>query len=743
MKQVLQSIRSGEVEVKDVPPPGPAPGRILVRIAASLVSPGTERMMMEFSSKSLLRKAQARPDLVRQVMGKVRKEGLLSTVDAVRNRLEQPMPLGYSCAGTVIHAGEGVDGFQPGDPVACAGAGYAVHAEYVSVPKNLAAKVPPGVDLESAAFATLGAIAMHGLRLAQPQLGETVAVIGLGLLGQITLQLLKAAGCRCVGTDLRQDRVDLALKLGAEGATTDPEGFADQVMQITSGAGADAVLITADSRSDQPVELAARAARDRAVVVAVGAVGTKLPRKPFFEKELEFRISRSYGPGRYDPGYEEQGQDYPIGYVRWTENRNMQSFLDLAASAQLDLQSLVTHRFEVENAGQAYELIGGEEPFLGVLIVYRDVDAPPQGTIELQARPAPGSAAKAEEGLRIGLIGAGTFATGFLLPAISKLPSTELLGVCSGRGASARTAAERFGFGYCSSDPERILQDAQINAVVIATRHDLHCDLVVRALSLGKHVFCEKPLCLDERELERILRAYGQAGDPAPLLAVGFNRRFSPWALRLKSFLEKAGEPLLIQYRVNAGYIPPEHWVHDPREGGGRIIGEVCHFVDFLLFLTGQLPTKVSAHAMPDGGRYRSDNLSATLTFADGSQGVITYSANGDTALAKERVEAFGGGRSASLDNFRSLELYQDGRRRASRSLIRQDKGYRGEWERFRQAACGESPAPFRLGELAAVSLATFRMLDSIRRGGAFVDIDADGFLKGVQPEHPSGPQSR
>ena len=713
MKQLLQNLRTGETLVAEVPMPTPQAGEALVRTAASLVSAGTERMLVEFAEKSLLGKARSRPDLARQVLDKARREGVLTTLETAFNRLDQPMPLGYSSAGTIAALGEGMQGFHVGQRVACAGGGYAVHAEYVCVPRNLLAPLPDRVDFEPAAFTTLGAIALHGFRLAEMQLGERVAVIGLGLLGLLTVGIARAAGCQVLGIDLDAGRVALAEKMGAQAVLREQAEAA--ALGFSRGRGCDTVLICADTPSADPVELAGAIARDRARVVAAGAVGLHLPRKIYFEKELTFVNSRSYGPGRYDPAYEEGGQDYPIGYVRWTEGRNLEAFVDLLANGQIDVQPLISHRFPIEQALQAYDLITGKlgEPFLGVLLTY---DSEPVTDVERDENEGrkPSTFNLQSETVKLGVLGAGNFATAVLLPALRKIPTVELAGIVSPSGLSAQHAANRFGFDYAGSDEARIMEDPQINTVAVLTRHHLHARQVMAALAAGKHVFCEKPLALNETELEEIQAVL--SAHPS-LLMVGFNRRFAPLARRLRDFLDGRQEPLVAHYRVNAGYIPPNHWVHDPAQGGGRIIGEGCHFVDFLAFLAGDPPVSVTARALPDTSHYREDNAVLTFTFPDGSLGTLSYLSNGDKAFPKERVEVFCGGLVAVLDDYRSLETVQDGRRQVWRSRLRQDKGHQAEWEAFTAAITSGGPPPIPYLHLFGVTTATFAAVQALRSG--------------------------
>jgi predicted dehydrogenase/threonine dehydrogenase-like Zn-dependent dehydrogenase len=717
MKQLLQNIRSGETLVSDVPVPTPQPGEALIKTAASMVSAGTERMLVEFAEKSLIGKARSRPDLVRQVLDKARREGVLTTMEATFNRLEQPMPLGYSSSGIITALGDGMHGFRVGQHVACAGGGYAVHAEYVTVPRQLLTPLPDPVDFESAAFTTLGVIALHGFRLCEVQLGERIAVIGLGLLGLLAVQIALAAGCQVLGVDLDLGRVELAKTFGSKAVLR--EQAEEAAASFSRGRGCDAVLICADTSSDDPVELAGLIARDRARIVATGAVGLHLPRKIYFEKELTFLNSRSYGPGRYDLGYEEGGHDYPIGYVRWTEGRNMEAVVDLLASGSLDVHPLITHRFSIENAPTAYELITGKtgEAFLGVLLTYpheSELSAVhPVASIQNRQKTVSSPRNKLAGPVKLGVLGAGGFATAVMLPALKKVPNLELIKIASGSGLSAQKAAERFGFPSASSQEDEVIQDPSINTLAILTRHHLHASQVLACLRAGKHVFCEKPLALNETELSEIENELAAPG--SPYLMVGFNRRFSAMAQNLQAFFQGRQEPLAVNYRVNAGYIPLSHWLHDPRQGGGRIVGEGCHFIDFLSFLVGQVPISVSAQALPDQGRYREDNVVLTFTFPDRSIGVVSYLANGDKSFPKERVEVFCGGSVGVLDDFRSLELISKGRRKKTTSRLRQDKGHLAEWLAFAQVLSLGGPPPIPYDHLFGVMRAAFASVTALR----------------------------
>lgn len=716
MKQLLQNLRSGETQVADVPVPSVRPGMALVRTAASLVSAGTERTLVEFAEKNLVDKARSRPDLVRQVLDKARREGVLSTMEATLNRLDQPMPLGYSSAGIVEAAGPGLHGFEVGDRVACAGGGFAVHAENNLVPQNLLARLPASVDFESGAFATLAAIALHGLRLGEPQVGERVAVIGLGLLGLLAIQLARASGCSVFGVDLDPQRVELACTFGVQAVQR--SGAVEAALSFSQGQGMDLVLICADTASDDPVNLAGEIARDRARVIAIGAVGMDIPRKIYYEKELDFRISRSYGPGRYDPNYEERGHDYPIGFTRWTEGRNLQAVVDLMADGKLNVQPLITHRYPIEQAPKAYDLITGKskEPFIGVVLTYPQDNKDVSRNIT-QRIVLPSTVHSPASDIHLGVLGAGNYATAVFLPTIQKVGGVDKAGIASGSGLSARNAATRYGFGFASSSEDQILSDPNINLVAILTRHDQHARQVLTALNAGKHVFCEKPLSITEDQLDEIRVVLSKAG--TPLLTVGFNRRFAPMAIKLKQFLASRQEPLYASYRINAGYLPPNHWLQDPQIGGGRIIGEGCHFIDFLTFLVGQNPISVFARALPNDGRYHNDNIVIHLSYPDGSIGTVTYLSNGDKSFPKERIEVFTANRVAVLDDFRSLELVQNGKRQVGKSRLRQDKGHQALWQAFLNATRAGGPPPIAYEDLIMTTRTTFAVVDSLQMGSA------------------------
>lgn len=717
MKQLFQDARTAEISIVDVPAPKLLTGSVLVRTASSLVSAGTERAASEFAAKNLLQKARTRPDLVRDVLNKMHRDGVLATISSVRSRLDQPSALGYSSAGTVIAVGEGVTDINVGDRVACAGAGNAVHAEFACVPRLLVSRIPsPNVSFDEAAFTTVGAVALHGIRTAEAKLGDVVAVIGLGLLGQLTIQVLKAAGCCVVGMELSPQRADLAMRMGSDAVSTSASEFQNLCRQYSSGNGVDAVLITAQTSSNDPVDLAGAVARNRAIVTAVGDVAMDIPRRTFYEKELDFRISRSYGPGRYDANYEQKGIDYPIGYVRWTETRNMQAFLNLLAARKLDLEPLITHRFPIVQARDAYDLINGKtgEPFLGVLISYPE-NASASDSLELSPEPPHRAQAGDSQAIRLGVLGTGSFATRTLLPAIKRSGSAEFVACSSASGSHAQQAAAKFGFLACTTNDHEVVSHPAVNTILIASRHHLHAQQVVAALDARKHVFCEKPLCLNESELAAMAAAVSNA--PSSLLMVGFNRRFSRFAVQLKKFLDEVREPLAMHYRVNAGFLPPDHWLNDPQQGGGRIIGEVCHFVDFLSLLVGSAPVRVETRSLPNAAQYSNDNVECSLWFPNGSLGTITYVANGDQAFSKERIEIFGGGSVAVLEDFRRLELVRRGRKTVSRTFLGQDKGHQAEWDAFAGAIRSGSPSPISFPEIAATMMATFTLEESRSTG--------------------------
>jgi predicted dehydrogenase/threonine dehydrogenase-like Zn-dependent dehydrogenase len=717
MRQLVQNYKTGELRLAEVPLPVLTTGSVLVANRASVISAGTEKTKIDMGKKSLVQKALARPDLVKQVLQKVRTEGLLKTYQTVQTRLTAPSPLGYSCAGVAVEVGRNVQGIRPGDRVACGGAGYANHAEFVSVPGNLVVPVPEGVSDDEAAFATVGSIALQGVRLADPKLGERFLVIGLGLLGQLTVRLLRANGCTVLGSDLQPDVVARAEASGAIGV---PPG-ADVVqacLDATGGHGVDGVLICAGTSSDGPIEMAGAACREKGRVVVVGAVGMNVPREPYFKKEVTVVISRSYGPGRYDPRYEEGGQDYPIGYVRFTEQRNLSAFLELIGSGRLAVDDLITHRFAFDAAIEAYGLIEGErrEPYLGIVLGY-----PPVEGVQVASLPAEPSPHAAVDGvLRLASIGAGNYATATLLPLWKKQPGVQFAGLMTASGRTAEGVQAQFGFAHCAGTPAEVLGD-DADATLILTRHGSHAALALAALEAGKHVIAEKPLCLTEDELDRIVAARGDRQ-----VLVGFNRRFAPATAAVIDHLAGAVGPRMVAIRVNAGAIPADHWIQDPQEGGGRMIGEACHFVDLAAALVGSPPVRVAARGTgrADKSALLNDNVAVTLDFEDGSVATILYTSEGSKAQPKERVEVFAGGLSAVVDDFRSATLFSGSTGKKTVASGGQDKGQAAMVAAMAAGlTCGEPAIDFATTE--AVSRATLRVVDSLACGHSLAVYEA------------------
>ena len=719
LKQVIQSYKNGKISLQDVPAPACKGGGVLVQNLTSLISVGTEKLMIEMGKKSILGKAKARPDLVRQALAKAKKEGFLSVYKEAMNRLDEPVPLGYSAAGLVQEVGHGVQGFKPGDRVAVAGAGYASHAEMIWVPENLCVPIPAGVALEDAAFVMLGGIALHGVREAALTLGETAVVVGLGLLGLLSLQLLKAQGCRVVGIDLDHQKCELAKELGADLTLIPGQNDVEEaVANITRGFGADAVIITAASKDNRPILLAEAVARERARLVLVGVADLSLTRKAFWTKELLFSVSKASGPGSIEPLYEAKGFDYPIAYVRWTERRNLEAFLDLVAQGHVRVQPLISHRFPIQDALQAYDMIlENRESYIGVILSYpqRESAVAPTSSAgrKVWLKPAPPHA-KAEAAQGLGLIGGGMFTKNILLPALTKISGVPFRGVATTTGVSAQHIAQKFGFSYATTDYQEILRDASIGRVMITTRHNLHGHLVAEALAAGKDVFVEKPLCLTEDELADIEANY----DSSRFLMVGFNRRFAPLAQEVKSCLKGRVTPLVMIYRVNAGYVPGDSWVHDPEVGGGRINGEVCHFLDFLLYMADSEPVQVHATAISGSlGKYRpDDNLSITLTLEEGSVGTIIYTAKGSKSFSRERFEVFCEDSVGIIEDFRRGQLVQGGRTRQLKKFS-MDMGYQAEMQVFlRNAPAQAHYRQWFNGYMASTRL-TLKTVEALRTG--------------------------
>lgn len=729
MRQIIQSYRTGELELAEVPAPRSSAGSLVVRTVCSVVSVGTERYMLDMAKKSLLGKAMSRPDLVRQVVAKSRTEGVLEAYRQSMGRLDNPVPLGYSSAGVVIEVGSGVEGFSKGDRVACSGSGYASHAEVVRVPRNMAERIPEGVGFEEAAFVTLGGIAIHGVRLAEPTLGERVVVLGLGLLGLLAVQVLKASGCKVFGADPDGQKVRAALDLGSDAASSasGPELLAE-VRAFTQGQGADAVLIFAATASNEPIETAAAIARERGRIVVPGLVGLDLPRKVFFEKELLFRVSRAWGPGLYDPNYEERGLDYPAPFVRWTARRNLGEFLDLVASGKVRIAPLISHRFPFDAAVDVYDrLLEGKERFTGVLLLYStegdpgavrrvDLGKTPAAPAESTARPGREGARRAVPGkVRIGLLGGGLFARGTLLPALKGVQGLELAGIATASGVSGRHVGQKYGFGFCATTEESVLDNPDIDLVMILTRHGSHARLASRALRAGKHVFVEKPLALDEEQLQELIDAYGEG---RAQLMVGFNRRFAPTTRAALHHLATVTEPLVVTVRANTGTLPRESWVNDPGEGGGPIIGEACHYVDLVQALTRSIPVRVLAqdlHREGAAGLPASD-VAFTLEMRNGSLANIVYTTGGDKLFPRERIEVFGGGAVCVIDNFRRMTWIRGGRtRRHGWPWSSVDRGYREEMTVMIDAIRRGASFPVPFDEYVAATRTTFAVLEALR----------------------------
>lgn len=720
MKQLLQNYRTGALRVEEVPVPALRPVGVLVRNAFSLISPGTERAQLELARASLLEKARQRPEQVRQVLRSARQEGWLTTYRKVMDRLDTPVAVGYCSAGVVLEVGREVTEFRAGDRVACAGEGHGGHAEVVYVPKTLCARVPASVPLEHAAMAPLGAIALESLRQVEVALGERVAVVGLGLVGLLIVQLLEAAGAHVLASDLDPSRVRLARELGAA-ASCPAEQLETAVSQFTAGRGVDAVILAAATESGGLAELAGRMAREKGRVVVVGAFPLEVPRRLYYEKELTLALSRAFGPGTYDPEVVERGRDYPYSYVRWTAGRHLEEFLAQLERGRLRVEPLLTHRFPIERAADAYALLEDRAAHpLGILFAY-EVEKPIERP--RPRPPAPASVAKGE--VHLGVIGAGKFAQTYLLPHFRR-PRVRLVSVATATAPSASHVARKYGFSEAVCDADAVVADPRTNCLLIATRHDLHARLTAAALRAGKSVFVEKPLALNEEELRDVAEA---ARTNPGLLLVGFNRRFSPYARRVRHFFGERQGPLVMTYRVNAAPLPPDHWIYDPVEGGGRIRSEMCHFIDFLQYLAGASPVRVYAVAagQPTGQARADENLQVSLHFADGSTGTITYTTVGDPSLARERVEVFGDQAAAEISNFRTAHLHR--RHRTQRFWrLHPDMGYRDEVNSFLRAVAGEDKLPVTLNQLLASSLATLRVVDSLaRREPVEINLDSLG----------------
>jgi predicted dehydrogenase len=707
MRALLEDMKSGRVAAFDVPAPELQAGGILVRTAFSAISAGTEKAAVEVGRKSLLRKAMARPDLVKQVLEYAQSNGIRAARQKVQARLETLAALGYSCSGFVLEAGGGATGFQPGDRVACAGSGYASHCEINFVPSNLAVRVPEGVDLQAASLTTIGAIAVQGVRQANVSFGETVAVIGVGLVGVLAIQVLRAAGCRVIAIDVSSERAaQAAAAFGAHlGLCTSDPGLEGAVASF-SRYGMDAALITAATKSADPLELAAKLLRDRGRISVIGDVGMGVSRANMYKKEISLAMSRSYGPGRYDPSYEEGGQDYPIGFVRWTEKRNMEAFLDLLSAGSLQLDPLLAHRFPVEEGGKAFAAVEAGA-YTGIIDYHAAADVRPSAKPPITVQPRP------KDKLRVGCIGAGGFARGVIFPHLRSSAGVILESVAARTGAAAESARAGFGFTFTAS-PSELIASPNLDAIFILTRHNSHAEYVKNGLGQAKYVFVEKPLAINRQQLETVRTAYANclADNGSSFLMVGFNRRFSPLTEKLRDFFSHRTEPMVVHIRCNAGFVPGSSWIQDP-ENGGRIVGELCHFVDWARAVVGCRMQTLTAAALPDSGRYSRDNVTVTIRFEDGSVANLLYLSNGDRAVAKEYFEVFCGGGIARLDDFKALYLSRNGKTETLKSG--RDKGHRREVELTIAAMMEGKEAPIPFAELIEVTEATFAIEEGIR----------------------------
>lgn len=706
MKQLIQSFKTGELGLFDVPVPLCEENGALVQTTVSLVSAGTEKMLVDFAKKSMLAKAKDRPDLVKQVIDKMKKEGVRNTLEKVFTKLDTPIPLGYSLAGRVLKVGSNIKEFNIGDRVACGGAGYANHAEVNYIPKNLMVKIPDSVDDIDASFVTVGAIALQGVRQTDPKLGEKVAVMGLGLLGQLTVQLLKANGCKVIGSDIDPDKMALAKKMGADEVCHAGE-LLNRVNEFTNGKGVDAVIIAASTSSNQPIIDAADISRMRGKVVLVGMVGMDVPRNSYYKKELELKLSMAYGPGRYDTEYEEKGIDYPYDLVRWTEQRNFEAFLGLIEDGKISPKELLTHSYDFPDAMTAYDLLEGktQEKYLGITLNYnRDLNLDEHQLVQRNER------AISVDQVNVGLIGAGNFTKSVILPNIKKVSGYDLVGLCTATGVSAEGTGKKYDFKYITTNSDEIYNNNDLNSVFITTRHNDHANKVIKALENKKHCFVEKPLCIYEGELESIKALY----DGESILQVGFNRRFSPMIVKMKNRL--LGE-LSINYRINAGVIPTDVWIQDRDIGGGRIIGEVCHFIDTCSYLTGSDVVNVYASCVQktDASIPDEDNVNIVLNYANGSRATISYYAYGDSSMPKEHIEVFSNGLSMEMNDFRELIIYSAGKRKKERSS-NQDKGFINEFKAFKDAVNSGMPA-ISFESIYNTTQTTFKILESIRSG--------------------------
>lgn len=710
MKQLIQNYRTGELQLVEVPDPIIRSGGVISKTVNSLVSVGTEKLMVDLAKKGYLGKALARPDLVKQVINKLKVDGLIDTYKAVMSRLDSPMTLGYSSSGLVEAVGENVAETVKGDRIACFGDGFATHSELSFVPKNMFVKIPDKVSFEQASFVGLGSIALNAIRIADLTFGENVAVVGLGLLGQLSVQILKAFGCKVIGIDINESKAKMALESGCDKAVIIGKDEVGQaVLDFTKGQGADAVIIMAGSQDNQPIELAAEISRDKGRIVACGMISLDVPRQEFFKKELSVIVSRATGPGKFDPIYENNGIDYPLPYVRWTTQRNMGCFLQLVADGKVKLDKLISHRFKIDDALNAYDMIlKGTESYLGILIEYKHPGLP-KNKVKLAGNRHQIDAGKKMQGeIGIGLIGAGLHSNTSLLPALKKIRNIKFVGIADAEGFKGRHSGIKYGFEYCVSDYKEMLDDSSINAVLIATRHNLHAQMVMDSLRAGKHVFVEKPLAMNCGEIKEIYQVYGQTNRQ---LMVGFNRRYAPYSQTAKELIGNNSN-LVVNCRVNAGFVPKESWVYDTTEGGGRIVGEVCHFIDLIQYLTNSMVVKVFAECTSEKGE---DNLVATLKLENGSVATILYASQGDKLLPRERVEVFSGNSVSVIDNFKSFFFAKDGKAKR-KSSFNIDRGYEGEFKAFFDSII-QGKSAVGMDEYVNTTHTTFAITESIKTG--------------------------
>jgi len=747
MKQIIQNYRTGNLELAEVPAPLCSSNKILVKNMSSLISIGTERSIIELGKKSLLGKAKARPDLVKRFIDKGKKEGFLKTFQEALGRLDNPTSLGYSSSGIVIEVGANVHKFSPGDKVACIGAGYASHAEYITVPEMLCARIPGignsymlsvdgypekeikdhitdslstnnCVSFEEASFGMLGIIALHGIRCAGLAFGESVAVIGLGLLGLLTVQILKAYGCKVIGMDIDPKKIELARSLGADYAFISGDDFKNCIERLTGGYGSDAVIITAATKSDAPVNTAVDVSKYRGKIVLVGVADIHPQRNEMWQKEVEIIVSKAGGPGTFDPLYENKGVDYPLGYIRWTENRNLEEFLQLVAAGRVNVKPLITHRFDIEQAESVYKnmLEGKGGPYIGVILQYPDKVEPLERIISLNISQQ----IKSLSQINVGVIGAGLFGKALLLPALKDIKDVNLYSISTASSANVYHTGEKYGFNYCSTDYKEVICNPDINTVIILTPHGLHAKMVIESLNAGKHVFVEKPLCTNEEQLREIISTYDSliTNNRLTFLMVGYNRRFSPHAAKAIEFIKDRQDPMVINYRINAGFVPGDHWVHAEEEGGSRIIGEVCHFVDIMQFFTKSNPLKVYAERISGNNRtvLNSDNVVITVKFEDGSVGNIVYSASGDKAYSREQIEIFCEAKTITIKDYKETDYHYAGKRKSFKTL-NQEMGYKEELKYFFDVIKKLSSPVITPYEIFLSTLTVFKINESLEKG--------------------------